>query len=158
MLARALFAMLVLPGFFAGILPWVIAAHDPWRVAGHDIGAAVLGAGIGVLILCVRDFLVVGRGTLAPWDPPKRLVVVGLYRFVRNPMYVAVITIILGTALATGSPAVAAYGVIIAMIFHLRVVLYEEAILAARFPADWEAYSRTVSRWLPRIGFPPSRE
>ena len=151
MLARALFAVLVLPGFFAGFLPWVIAARDPWRVEGHDIGAAILGAGIGVLILCVRDFLVVGRGTLAPWDPPKRLVVVGLYRFVRNPMYVAVITIILGTALATGSPAVVAYGVVIAIVFHLRVVHYEEPRLAAQFGGDWERYAGIVSRWLPRI-------
>jgi protein-S-isoprenylcysteine O-methyltransferase Ste14 len=150
MAARALLAVLVLPGIFAGILPWVIAAHDPWRDEGHDLGAVVLGAGIGIVILCVRDFLVIGRGTLAPWDPPKKLIVVGLYKHVRNPMYVGVLTIILGTAICTGSPAVFVYGILVALVFHLRVVLYEEPRLAAQFGDDWVKYSREVSRWLPR--------
>lgn len=150
MAARALLAVIVLPGIFAGILPWVIAAEDPWRGEGHDLGAIVLGAGIGIVILCVRDFLMIGRGTLAPWDPPKNLVVVGLYKHVRNPMYVGVLTIILGTAICTGSPAVLAYGIVVAIIFHMRVILYEEPRLAAQFAEDWAKYAREVSRWLPR--------
>lgn len=150
MAARALLAVLVLPGIFAGILPWLIASGDPWRGEGHDLGTVVLGAGIGIVILCVRDFLMIGRGTLAPWDPPKNLVIVGLYKHVRNPMYVGVLTIILGTAICTGSPAVFVYGILVAIIFHLRVVLYEEPRLAAQFAEDWARYSREVSRWLPR--------
>ena len=156
LILRALFAVLVLPGIFAGVVPWVIAAHDPWRQTGLDIGTVVLGAGIGILILCVRDFLVIGRGTLAPWDPPRKLVVVGLYRYVRNPMYVGALTIILGTALCTGSPLVVAYAIFVAIIFHLRVIHYEEPRLAAQFGEDWATYSRTVSRWLPRPSPRPS--
>jgi protein-S-isoprenylcysteine O-methyltransferase Ste14 len=149
MVARALLAVLVLPGIFAGVVPWVIAAHDPWRAGGNDLGTWILGAGIGVVILCVRDFLVIGRGTLAPWDPPTNLVVVGLYRHVRNPMYVGVLVILAGTAICTGSPLVALYAVIVAIAFHLRVISYEEPRLAAQFGSDWTEYSRRVSRWLP---------
>ena len=148
---RALVSVLVLPGIFAGIVPWVMAAFDPWRGNGFDLGAVVLGAGIGIVILCVRDFLVIGRGTLAPWDPPRKLVVVGLYRYVRNPMYVGVLTIILGTAICTGSPLVAAYAIFVAVVFHLRVIQYEEPRLGEMFGEEWAAYSRTVSRWLPRF-------
>jgi protein-S-isoprenylcysteine O-methyltransferase Ste14 len=151
LLLRALLAVAVLPAVVAGVLPWIIAARDPWRVEGSDLGAIVLIAGLAVLLLCVRDFLVVGRGTLAPWDAPRRLVVVGLYRFVRNPMYVGVLLIVCGAAIIAGSPAVAAYGAIVAVVFHLRVVLYEEPVLARLFPDDWPAYAAKVSRWLPRL-------
>jgi protein-S-isoprenylcysteine O-methyltransferase Ste14 len=154
LLLRALFAVAVLPGVFAGVLPWIIAANDPWRGDGSDLGAIVLGAGIGVLMLCVRDFLVAGRGTLAPWDAPRSLVVVGLYRYVRNPMYIGVLAIICGAAIFTGSPEVAAYGAIVAAGFHLRVIYYEEPVLARQFPEDWPVYAATVGRWVPR---PPPR-
>jgi protein-S-isoprenylcysteine O-methyltransferase Ste14 len=144
---RALFAVLMLPGIFAGILPWAIAAYDPGRVEGHVAGLAVIAVGACIVAACVRDFFVIGRGTLAPWDPPRRLVVVGLYRYVRNPMYVGVLAVIAGTAIDTGSPAVLAYAVVAAIGFHLRVVLYEEPHLAAQFGEDWAAYSRKVRRW-----------
>ncbi|MGZ5038832.1 MAG: methyltransferase family protein [Usitatibacter sp.] len=150
LLARALLAVAILPGLFAGVVPWIVAANDPWRGEGSDLGAIVAGTGIGVLILCVRDFLVVGRGTLAPWDAPRKLVVVGLYRYVRNPMYAGVLLVVVGTALVAGSPAVAAYAALIAIAFHLRVVFYEEPVLAREFPEDWPAYAASVSRWLPR--------
>jgi protein-S-isoprenylcysteine O-methyltransferase Ste14 len=150
LLARALLAAMILPGLAAGVLPWVIAARDPWRGEGYGLGAIVLGAGIGVLILCVRDFLVAGRGTLAPWDPPRRLVVVGLYRCVRNPMYIGALLAMSGAAICTGSPLVLIYSAIIAVAFHLRVIFHEERVLARQFPGDWPAYSAKVSRWLPR--------
>jgi len=155
LLLRALFAVAVLPGVFAGVLPWIIAARDPWRGDGSDLGAIVLGAGIGVLMLCVRDFLVAGRGTLAPWDAPRSLVVVGLYRYVRNPMYVGVLLIICGAAIFTGSPEVAVYAAIVAVSFHLRVIYYEEPVLARQFPEDWPVYAAAVTRWVPR---PPARD
>ena len=153
LVARALFAVALLPGIFVGILPWAIAAHDPSRVEGHDIGTILLGAGIGVYILCVRDFLVIGRGTLAPWDPPRRLVVVGLYNYVRNPMYIGALLMLLGAAICTGSLLVLAYAAIAAVAIHLRVVFFEERVLARLFPDDWATYSASVSRWLPR--WPP---
>jgi protein-S-isoprenylcysteine O-methyltransferase Ste14 len=107
---------------------------------------------IGFLLLlwCVRDFYVSGKGTLAPWDPPKRLVVVGLYRFVRNPMYVAVLTVVAGWSLAFGSRWLGLYLGILAVAFHLRVLFYEEPWLSRQFGADWVAYSKAVPRWLPR--------
>lgn len=150
MIWRALLAVALLPGIFAGVLPWVIAAHDPWRGEGYGLGAAVLGAGIGIVILCVRDFLVVGRGTLAPWDPTRHLVIVGLYRYVRNPMYLGVFTMLLGTALATGSPLVIAYAVMVAIPLVIRTVYYEEPWLAARHGEQWRRYASEVPRWLPK--------
>ena len=107
LLARALIAVALLPGLFAGALPWVLAAYDPRRGDGHMAGAIVVAAGVAVLLLTVRDFLVAGRGTLAPWDPPRRLVAVGLYRYVRNPMYVGAILMMAGAAVCTGSPLAA---------------------------------------------------
>jgi protein-S-isoprenylcysteine O-methyltransferase Ste14 len=99
----------------------------------------------------VRDFYVAGKGTLAPWDPPKHLVVVGLYCFVRNPMYVGILIFLIGWALVMGSRWLAAYAVVLAIAFHLRVVLYEEPRLRRHFPEEWDAYAAAVSRWWPRI-------
>jgi protein-S-isoprenylcysteine O-methyltransferase Ste14 len=95
-------------------------------------------------------FSAAGKGTLAPWDPPRRLVVVGLYRFTRNPMYVGVLTLVLGWTLLLGSPWLAAYVVVLAAVFHLRTVLYEEPHLARLFGVEWERYRAAVPRWLPR--------
>ena len=102
MLVRALIAFLALPGMVAGVIPAFIAALDRGRSAGAAYGFIVLGFGAFGLLWCVRDFFVSGSGTLAPWDPPKHLVVVGLYRFVRNPMYLCVLTVVVGWWLGTG--------------------------------------------------------
>jgi protein-S-isoprenylcysteine O-methyltransferase Ste14 len=161
MFLRALVAFLVLPGVFAIALPPLIASVDPWRGERVCGGAAVLALGAVVVGWCIRDFYVAGKGTLAPWDPPRRLVVVGLYRYVRNPMYVGVLVAVAGWALVGGSPAVAAYAVALAIAFHVRVVVHEEPWLARRFPSAWPAYASSVRRWLPRatpaaLGSPPA--
>jgi protein-S-isoprenylcysteine O-methyltransferase Ste14 len=148
---RALAAFLVLPGTFAGIIPALIVSADPWRGNGHPAGMAPLVAGVVILIWCVRDFYAAGKGTLAPWDPPKRLVVIGLYRFVRNPMYVGLMLLLTGWALIAGSPWLGGYAFLIAIAFHLRVVLYEEPRLRNQFPQEWANYTATVPRWLPRL-------
>ncbi len=150
LLLRALLSFLVLPGVAAGIAPAGIVAIDPWRGAGWRAGLGILALGVVVLLICVRDFLVAGRGTLAPWDPPKRLVVVGLYRHVRNPMYVGVLAIVAGWAVAAGSPLLVVYTAAFAAIFHGRVLLHEEPWLARTFPDDWALYRAGVRRWLPR--------
>src|ERR1035437_5214418 len=103
MFIRALFAFLALPGVVAGLLPLLIARGDKQRHGGFVIGFGVLALGVVLLLWCVRDFYVAGKGTPAPWDPPKQLVVVGLSRFVRNPLYVAVLTVVLGWTLVFGS-------------------------------------------------------
>ena len=151
MLVRAIFAVLVLPGVFAGLIPWWIVQSDPARSRGLTAGTALMIVGVGILFWCVRDFLVVGKGTLAPWDAPKRLVIVGLYRFVRNPMYVGIILLLAGWCLRSGSKWLWAYLVVLTIAFHLRVVLFEEPWLAREFPDDWNAYTRKVRRWLPRF-------
>lgn len=148
---RSLLAFLALPGIFAGLVPPLLLANDPWRGAGTAAsGALLLGVGLVVLLWCVHDFVVIGRGTLAPWDPPRRLVVVGLYRYVRNPMYVGVVLIVAGVALRYGSPVVGVYAGLLAVAFHLRVVLYEEPALARQFGEDFLAYTGRAGRWIPR--------
>ena len=147
---RALTALLVLPGTFAGIIPALIVSADRWRGNGFSFGWIPLAFGVATLLWCVRDFYVAGKGTLAPWDPPKHLVVIGLYRFVRNPMYVAIMLLLIGWTLIAGSPLLGGYGLLIAIAFHLRVVLYEEPRLRSQFPQAWADYTATVPRWLPR--------
>ena len=152
MFFRALFAFLALPCVVAGLIPVLIARGDTNRHGGSVIGFVFLALGVVLLLWCVRDFYVSGKGTLAPWDPPKRLVVVGLYRVVRNPMYVAVLTVVLGWTLVFGSLWLAFYMVTLAMAFHLRVLFYEEPRLRQLFGPEWTAYSTAVPRWLPRLG------
>jgi protein-S-isoprenylcysteine O-methyltransferase Ste14 len=151
MYLRALIAFLALPGVVAGLVPALLAYLDAGRTGGWSFGFVLLGLGLVLLLWCVRDFFVSGKGTLAPWDPPKHLVVVGLYRFVRNPMYIAVLTLIDGWSLAAGSRWIAWYGVLLAIAFHLRVILHEEPWLRRQFGAEWAAYSASVARWLPRL-------
>jgi len=135
----------------AGVLPWLIVSADPWRGRGWGPGLIVLGCGLGVLLWCVRDFYVAGKGTLAPWDPPRQLVVVRLYRFTRNPMYIGVLLLVGGWGLLTGSPLLGGYVVVLAIAFHLRVILYEEPWLSKQFASAWSAYAADVPRWRPRL-------
>jgi protein-S-isoprenylcysteine O-methyltransferase Ste14 len=151
LLLRALISFLVLPGTFAGLIPAWIVSDDPWRGHGLSIGAVPFIAGAAVLLWCVRDFYVFGRGTLAPWDPPKHLVIVGLYRFTRNPMYFGILLLTAGWSLLAASPLLAGYIVLLVIAFHLRVVLYEEPRLRRQFGEEWVRYSATVPRWIPRL-------
>ena len=149
---KALAAFVAMPSMVAFVVPWLLRPdHAPLRPAG------LLPLALGVLLLlwCVRDFYVVGRGTLAPWAPPERLVTVGLYRVSRNPMYVAVLGILVGWALCFGSPALWIYAAGIAVAFQLRIVYGEEPWLARTHGDAWTAYAARVPRWLlplPRHG------
>lgn len=146
---QALLAFLVLPGAIAFLVPWMLRpAGAPFRA----VALPVLAVGIGLLLWCVRDFYVAGRGTLAPWAPPERLVVVGLYRWTRNPMYVAVVVILSGWALGFGSRTLWLYAGAVAIGFHLRVVLGEEPWLARTHGEEWAAYRARVPRWLLPLG------
>jgi protein-S-isoprenylcysteine O-methyltransferase Ste14 len=110
-----------------------------------------MGLGLLGLMWCVRDFYVSGKGTLAPWDPPARLVIVGLYRYTRNPMYVSVLLFVGGWSAVAASPVLACYAAVVAVAFHLRVLLHEEPWLAKNFGPEWSAYSARVPRWIPRF-------
>lgn len=142
---RSLTAFLILPGTIAFLVPWLLKP-DAGRL--HADGLAVLLIGVALLLWCVRDFHVIGRGSLAPWSPPQRLVIVGLYRFSRNPMYVAVLVILAGWALAYRSTTLGIYAACVAIAFHLRVVLNEEPFLARTHGAEWTMYRARVPRWL----------
>ena len=143
--SRALIALLVLPGTVAFVVPWLVRPHgEPF----HAVGVVPLGVGLFLLLWCVRDFYVAGRGSLAPWAPPNRLVVVGLYRVSRNPMYVAVLLILCGWALGFASPTLWIYAAAVAVAFHIRVVWFEERWLAARYGDAYAAYTAKVPRWL----------
>jgi len=158
MFLRALLAFLILPCIVAGLIPLILASIDPW--CGNSLllfGIPVTGLGLIVLLWCVRDFYVSGKGTLAPWDPPRHLVVVGLYRYSRNPMYIGVLTLIGGWALLTGSPLLACYLLIFSAIFHLRVIRFEEPWLSKKFGVEWIAYCAVTPRWLPRLRTPRFR-
>lgn len=147
MFVRALLAFLVLPGVAAFAIPiaWLFGSSHTELL--HPLGLLPLSLGSISLLWCVRDFYIAGRGTLAPWSPPANLVVVGLYGYTRNPMYVAVSLILLGWALSFGSPDLLAYAAIVAIAFHLRVVLGEEPRLAQTFGAQWQQYATNVPRW-----------
>ena len=148
MFLRALIAFLVLPGVFAGLIPALIVANDPYRGGGSAWGYPFVALGLFLVLWCVRDFYVAGKGTLAPWDPPKHLVTVGLYRVVRNPMYVSLLILLSGWSLAAGSWLLAGYTALLGLAFHLRVILYEEPRLARQFGEAWTEYAAHVSRWL----------
>ena len=142
---HALAAFLLLPGIVAFVVPWL------WRPHGARVnpaGFVALGVGVVLLLWCVRDFYVIGRGSLAPRAPPERLVVVGLYRYSRNPMYVAVLMILVGWAWLFGSRTLWIYAAGIAIAFHLRVVFGEEPWLARTHGEQWTAYAARVPRWL----------
>jgi len=144
---RALIAFLALPGMVAFVVPFLLRPPNP-RI--HWIGLVPLSVGTFLLLWCVRDFYIAGRGSLAPWAPPERLVIVGLYRFCRNPMYVAVLTILCGWALTFYSGGLWTYAACFAVVFHARVVLFEEPWLARTHGAAWDNYRARVPRWLVR--------
>jgi protein-S-isoprenylcysteine O-methyltransferase Ste14 len=148
MFVRALFAFLALPGVVAFAVPIATLLHaDHTRVVRGWALAMLIGGVVG-LVWCVRDFYVSGKGTLAPWSPPQRLVIVGLYRYSRNPMYVSVLMILLGWAMAFDVTALLWYAIFIAIAFHLRVVLGEEPWLARTHGEEWTRYRSEVRRWI----------
>ena len=153
---RALISFLALPGIVAFLAPALLAGSSDTRKL-HGEGVAVFLAGSLILLWCVRDFYVAGKGTLAPWDPPRHLVSVGLYRFSRNPMYVGVLLILIGWTLAMRARSLLIYAVVVAILFHVRVVMNEEPWLARTFPNEWPRFKSQVPRWLsvvPRSGRP----
>jgi protein-S-isoprenylcysteine O-methyltransferase Ste14 len=150
-LKNLLFTVLV-PGTVAGYLPYRMVRGQPAAASPALLAAATLlfALGLAGYLWCVLGFAVVGRGTPAPIDAPRRLVVVGLHRLVRNPMYLSVLTVIAGWAVLYRSARVAAYLGAVALLFHLVVLVYEEPALARRFGGEYDAYRRSVNRWLPR--------
>jgi len=152
---RSLAWAALLPGLFAGYVPWrflgLAQVRLDLRQPLHLLGLACLGLGAVLLAACIWEFARSGRGTLAPVDPPKELVVRGLYRYVRNPMYLSVTLIVLGEVLLARSRALLVYWAIWFAAVNLFVIGYEEPNLRRRFGESYERYRQRVNRWLPRI-------
>lgn len=144
------------PGTVVGLVPWWITNWEireplPYWAPARVVGASLIFAGAAVLIHAFARFVVEGLGTPAPVAPPEHLVVGGFYRYVRNPMYVAVLAIIVGQALALGQLILLAYAVAVWIAVASFVHFYEEPALSRRFGARYEAYRRAVPAWWPRL-------
>ena len=146
----------VMPGTVVGWLPWfvILSGGTPlaWYTAGerHLLGFIPLSLGLALYIACATGFVVEGRGTPAPIDPPRALVVHGPYRWVRNPMYVAILGILLGEVMLSPSARLLAYAAVVWGAFHLFITLYEEPKLASLFGDEFADYRARVPRWIPR--------
>jgi len=159
-LLRHLLAIAVLPFTVAVVVPVWIArrAHVTIHVGANAAdrlqqagGLCALAIGLVLFVASVRRFATEGRGTLAPWDPPRRLVVRGPYRYVRNPMISGVVFVLLGEALLLVSRAHLTWAVVFFAVNCIYIPLVEEPMLAARFGPDYREYCRRVPRLVPRL-------
>lgn len=152
--ARSLFWTVLFPGMIAGYLPWRFFGVREAVVDPHGarvlLALVVTLAGVAVLLTTVWEFAHHGRGTLSPADPPRMLVVQGLYRFVRNPMYLGVTLVLIGETLLVARVSLLAYWVAWFACVNLFVIAYEEPYLRAQFGESYERYTREVGRWIPR--------
>lgn len=151
-------AITVLPGTVTVLVPATILhftrqarlAPAP-RIGIAAAGLLLIVVGLGLMVRTIRLFARIGEGTLAPWDPTQKLVVRGVYRYVRNPMITGVMSVLLGEAAFFGSPALLGWFVAFAMVNMIFIPLWEEPGLERRFGADYREYKRHVPRWIPRL-------
>jgi protein-S-isoprenylcysteine O-methyltransferase Ste14 len=151
--------LVVAPGVVAGLVPWWLTGWQQgaeWPVPVRVAGGLLIAAGAATLLGSFAQFALEGRGTPAPPAPTEHLVVRGVYRYVRNPMYLAVTAVITGQALVLGRPVLLGYAAIIAAAFVAFVHGYEQPTLARRYGAEYEAYRRAVPGWWPRLA--PARK
>src|SRR5690348_9123545 len=159
---------------FLVLAPGMVAGYVPWRLCRWQMAAALLGtfpfrgfplqiigglmiaAGLPVLLDSFARFALQGLGTPAPVLPTRHLVITGLYRYVRNPMYVGVAAAIFGQALLFESRDLLIYGLLVWLAFHLFVRFYEEPTLRKTFGEEYDAFCREVPRWIPRLRRAPS--
>jgi protein-S-isoprenylcysteine O-methyltransferase Ste14 len=157
------FAVLGSAAFFV-VAPCTLAGLIPWSITGwqlqppflgleltRGLGAILIFAGVPGVLDSFARFALQGLGTPAPIAPPRHLVVTGLYRYVRNPIYVAVVAIILGQAVLMADSRLIVYGALLWLFFHVAVVGYEEPTLEQTFGGEYEAFRAAVPRWIPRV-------
>jgi protein-S-isoprenylcysteine O-methyltransferase Ste14 len=160
---RRIFAALG-SGIFLVIAPGFIAVYVPWRICRWRIGEPLLGISLiriaGILLMipaslvlldCFARFALQGLGTPAPVFPTKHLVISGVYQYVRNPMYIAVVILILGQGLWCGNASVLEYGLAVWAAFHLFVLMYEEPTLRRKYGSEYLEFCAHVPRWIPRL-------
>jgi protein-S-isoprenylcysteine O-methyltransferase Ste14 len=152
-LVRTLIFTLLVPGTVAAWLPvYLLASSGELRIPEPGprwLGVIPVMAGAAAYLWCAWGFSFTGKGTPGPWDPPRHLVVRGLYRLTRNPMYVAVTLVLLGEVAFFGSRVLFMYTLAVVLMFHLRVVYFEEPTMRRIFGAAYEEYCRAVPRWVP---------
>lgn len=143
---------------FTVLIPGTVGVYVPlWLVGGWRavpaqawlLAAPLLLAGTFLYFWCLWNFAVTGRGTPAPIDPPKKLIVRGPHRYVRNPMYLGVLSVVFGWSVLFRSAEIFRYGTGVALLFHLVVLAIEEPSLRRLFGAEYEEYCRSVRRWIP---------
>jgi protein-S-isoprenylcysteine O-methyltransferase Ste14 len=154
-LIKTIIFTFLVPGTVTVLVPyWLLSspsAPPPMQFGSFRyLGVLPILIGVAIYLWCAWDFTFAGRGTPAPIDPPKELVVRGLYRRVRNPMYVGILSILLGEALLFASWRLFEYTAAAFIVFFLVVVLYEEPMLRHKFGESYRQYCKNVSRWVPR--------
>jgi protein-S-isoprenylcysteine O-methyltransferase Ste14 len=161
---RSILFVFLIPGTVGGYLPFLILQSTasqlrPRLSIASGLAVCLIVLGGAVLLRCVWDFFAAGRGTLAPFDPPRHLVVRGLYRFTRNPMYNGVTLLLIGEAWLFQSPALWKYAALVFVMFNVMVMVYEEPTLEAQFGESFRRYKRVVPRWgFTRRSFPDSKK
>lgn len=153
---KALLFLVLFPGTVIVYLPlWILSSRADIATVPIEgwgfIGLLFTIPGIAILLRCVWDFAHSGKGTPAPIDPPKELVVKGLYRYVRNPMYVGILMALIGESILFRSYAVLAYTGVVFLAFTAFVFFYEERVLKTKFGESYERYLKEVPRWIPRL-------
>jgi protein-S-isoprenylcysteine O-methyltransferase Ste14 len=150
---RHILSILLLPATVTILVPCFILSSRPFpplSLAAVLLGAGVILCGLALVVVTVRYFATLGRGTLAPWDPPRHLVVAGVYRHVRNPMISGVVLILFGEALGLRSLPLLEWALGFLAINGIYIPLLEEPMLEGRFGDEYRLYKRNVPRWVPR--------
>lgn len=154
LLLRNLLFTILQPGLVAGLFPYLLLKREDkifflniWTI-WQFIGITVMFCGFSIMIICILRFATDGKGTLSPIDPTKKLVIKGLYRYSRNPMYVGVISLLVGEAVFWQSFVLAGYAVVVFIGFNLFIFFHEEPRLKKDFGAEYEQYLQKVRRWL----------
>lgn len=159
LLLKNIIFTLVVPGTVAVYIPLMIAVpsllpkmYEPivWNQY-HRIALILLSWGTAIYLWCLWDFAITGKGTPAPIDAPKQLIVRGLYRYVRNPMYVGVLLVIIGWSIFFQLRDIAIYAAIVWLVVHLFIILIEEPSLSKKFGESYTSYCKSVGRWLPKF-------
>jgi protein-S-isoprenylcysteine O-methyltransferase Ste14 len=153
---KTLIFTVLVPGTVAVLIPYrlgsSVAATGNLPIGSFRYsGVGLIVAGALIYFWCAWDFTFAGRGTPAPIDPPKELVVRGLYKFVRNPMYVGVLSVLLGEAVLFEARVLFGYAGLLFVLFFAFVVLYEEPALGRKFGTSYQRYRDVVPRWIPRM-------
>jgi protein-S-isoprenylcysteine O-methyltransferase Ste14 len=152
-LLRHILSILLLPATVTLFVPYLILSSrplPPLSVAAVILGAGAIGCGLALVVVTIRFFATLGRGTLAPWDPPRHLVAAGVYRHVRNPMISGVVLILLGEVLMFPARGLVEWALGFLVVNLIYIPLLEEPMLEGRFGDEYRQYKRCVPRWVPR--------